>query len=148
MCSAAGWRRYAQSSRQTRCAVPELPYSKLVEANSRAIPEFDHNQTKYPLRGMHQSVSCTQCHVKSVFTNVGQSCQDCHADIHKRQLGANCEQCHTVRGWQVSVQQVQQHNNRFPLTGAHAAVDCDSCHKGAATGQFQTLSTQCYSCHT
>ena len=113
----------------------------------RAVPEFDHNQTKYPLRGMHTAVTCTQCHVKPVFTNVGQRCQDCHADIHKRQLGANCEQCHTVRGWQVSVQQVQQHNNRFPLTGAHAAVDCDSCHKGAANSQFQTMSTECYSCH-
>ena len=113
----------------------------------RAVPEFDHNKTRYPLRGMHESVTCTQCHVKQVFTNVGSRCQDCHADIHKRQLGANCEQCHTVRGWMVSIQQVQQHNNRFPLTGAHAAVDCDSCHKGAATSQFQTLSTDCYSCH-
>ncbi len=114
----------------------------------RAVPEFDHNQTRYPLRGMHQSVTCSQCHVKPVFTNVGQRCQDCHADIHRRQLGANCEQCHTVRGWQVSIQQIQQHNNRFPLTGAHAAVDCDSCHKGAASSQFQTMSTECYSCHS
>ncbi|MBZ5686791.1 MAG: hypothetical protein LAP86_17335 [Acidobacteriia bacterium] len=114
----------------------------------RGVPEFDHNQTKYPLRGMHQSVSCTECHVRPVFTNVGQRCQDCHADIHKRQLGANCEQCHTVRGWQVSVQQVQQHNNRFPLTGAHATVDCDACHKGAATSKFQTMATQCFSCHS
>ncbi|HLZ39362.1 MAG TPA: hypothetical protein VKQ11_00275 [Candidatus Sulfotelmatobacter sp.] len=113
----------------------------------RAVPEFDHNQTRYPLRGMHQSVTCVQCHVKPVFSNVGQRCQDCHADIHRRQLGANCEQCHTVRGWQVTVNQIQQHNNRFPLTGAHAAVDCDSCHKGAASSQFQAMSTECYSCH-
>lgn len=96
---------------------------------------------------MHQSVTCVQCHVKPVFSNVGQRCQDCHADIHRRQLGANCEQCHTVQGWQVSVKQIQQHNNRFPLTGAHAAVDCDSCHKGAASSQFQAMSTACYSCH-
>src|ERR1700686_4000512 len=114
----------------------------------RAVPEFDHNKTRYPLRGMHQSVTCVQCHVKPVFSNVGQRCQDCHADIHKRQLGANCEQCHTVRGWQVSVQQIQQHNNRFPLTGAHAAVACAACHKGAAQSQFQTMSTECYSCHS
>jgi hypothetical protein len=113
----------------------------------RAIPEFDHNRTRYPLRGMHQAVACTQCHIKPVFTNVGQRCQDCHADIHRRQLGANCEQCHTVRGWAISIRQVQEHNNRFPLTGAHAAVDCDSCHKGVASSKFQTLSTDCYSCH-
>jgi NMD protein affecting ribosome stability and mRNA decay len=113
----------------------------------RAVPEFDHNQTKYPLRGMHQSVACTDCHVRPVFTNVGQHCQDCHADIHKRQLGPNCDQCHTVRGWQISARQVQQHDNRFPLMGAHATVDCDLCHKGGATSQFQGLSTDCYSCH-
>jgi len=113
----------------------------------RAVPEFDHNQTRYPLRGMHAAVACTQCHAKMVFSNVGHSCQDCHADIHKRQLGANCEQCHTVRGWTVAIKDVQEHNNRFPLTGAHAAVDCDACHKGGANSKFQTMSTACYSCH-
>src|SRR6202049_2973241 len=129
----------------------DIPCQNCHTANAwrpiRAVPEFDHNQTRYPLRGMHQPVTCVQCHVKLLFTNVGHLCQDCHADIHKRQLGANGEHGHTVRGWTVSIQQVQQHNNRFPLTGAHAAVDCDSCHKNAANSQFQTMSTQCYSCH-
>jgi len=97
---------------------------------------------------MHQGVACTQCHTRMVFTNVGIKCADCHADIHRRQFGANCEQCHNVKGWNVSIQQIKQHQNRFPLIGAHAALDCDSCHKGAATGQFQGLSTQCYSCHS
>ena len=114
----------------------------------RAIPEFDHNQTKFPLRGLHQNVACAQCHTKSVFSNVGTKCADCHADIHKRQFGASCEQCHTVNGWNVSVKQINDHQNRFPLLGAHAALDCASCHTGAATGQFQGLSTQCYSCHS
>ena len=113
----------------------------------RAVPEFNHNQTHYPLRGLHQKVACTQCHVKPVFSNVGSRCQDCHADIHRRQLGANCEQCHSAGGWGVSIKEIQQHNNRFPLTGAHAAVDCDSCHKNAANSQFQTMSTACFSCH-
>ena len=96
---------------------------------------------------MHQGVSCTQCHTKPVFSNVGMGCADCHADIHKRQMGANCEQCHTVKGWHVSIQQINQHLNRFPLVGAHATVDCDACHRGAAVGQFQGLSTMCFSCH-
>jgi hypothetical protein len=113
----------------------------------RPVPEFNHDQTRYPLRGMHEGVDCTSCHSKMVFTNVGSKCEDCHADIHRRQFGSACESCHTVKGWTVSVQQIQQHQNRFPLIGAHAAVDCASCHKGAATGQFQGLSTQCYSCH-
>jgi hypothetical protein len=113
----------------------------------RSIPEFNHDKTNYPLRGMHEKVQCTQCHVKLVFANVGQKCSDCHADIHRGQFGANCESCHTVKGWKVSITAIRDHQNRFPLIGAHAAVDCESCHKGAATGQFQGLSTQCYSCH-
>jgi len=96
---------------------------------------------------MHEGVSCTQCHTKMVFSNVGKQCADCHADIHKGQMGANCEQCHNVKGWHVAVQQINQHLNRFPLIGAHATLDCDSCHKSAAVGQFQGLSTACVSCH-
>ena len=96
---------------------------------------------------MHEKVQCVECHTKLVFKNVGSACADCHADIHRRQFGANCEQCHTVNGWNVSVKAIQNHFNRFPLVGAHAALECDACHKAAATGQFQGLSTQCYSCH-
>ena len=113
----------------------------------KAVPEFDHNKTKYPLRGMHEKVQCTQCHVKPVFTDVGKNCQDCHDDIHRRQMGTNCAQCHTVQGWNIAVQQVKDHQNRFPLLGAHAAVQCEDCHKSAAVGQFQGLSTNCISCH-
>ncbi len=96
---------------------------------------------------MHEKVQCTQCHVKPVFTDVGKNCQDCHTDIHQRQMGTNCADCHTVQGWKIAVQQVKEHQNRFPLLGAHAAVQCEDCHKGAAVGQFQGLSTACISCH-
>jgi len=61
--------------------------------------------------------------------------------------GANCAQCHTVQGWNIAVQQVKDHQNRFPLLGAHAAVQCEDCHKSAAVGQYQGLSTACSSCH-
>ena len=113
----------------------------------RAVPEFDHNTTKYPLRGQHQGVSCTQCHAKPVFTNVGTNCSDCHADIHRRQMGANCEQCHSVKGWSLITQRAKEHDNRFPLVAGHAGLDCADCHKSEAVGQFQGLSIQCYSCH-
>jgi nitrate/TMAO reductase-like tetraheme cytochrome c subunit len=113
----------------------------------RAVLEFDHNKTAYPLRGQHEKVRCVECHAKPVFTDVGKNCADCHADIHLRKFGADCAQCHTVTGWQVSINQIKEHQNRFPLFGAHAAVQCDDCHKGAAVGQFQGLSTQCISCH-
>ena len=113
----------------------------------RSNPEFNHDQTGYPLRGMHIKVGCTQCHTNLVFKNVSKQCSDCHADIHRRQFGANCESCHTVMGWKVNLDSIKNHDNRFPLVGAHALVQCDQCHKNAASGQFQGLSTACYSCH-
>ena len=114
----------------------------------RVKPEFDHNtETSFPLRGLHEGVQCSQCHTNPVFSKVGKLCADCHADIHAGKMGAACQDCHTVRGWRVSVADVTNHFNRFPLLGAHAAVPCDSCHKGAATGVFYGLSTSCASCH-
>ncbi len=113
----------------------------------RAIPEFNHDTTRYPLRGMHQKVSCTGCHTKPVFTDVGKDCANCHADIHRGQFGANCAECHTPLGWQVSTQSIQNHFNRFPLLGAHAVVQCEECHKNAAVGNYLGLSTACSSCH-
>jgi hypothetical protein len=114
----------------------------------RAVPEFNHDSTRYPLRGMHEKVSCTGCHTRPVFTDVGKNCAACHADIHRAQFGTNCAQCHTVLGWQVSVQSISQHFNRFPLLGAHAVVECAECHKNAAAGIFVGLSTECITCHT
>jgi len=96
---------------------------------------------------MHQKVACTQCHTSLIFKNVSTSCSDCHADIHRGKFGANCESCHTVKGWNVSLDAIRNHQNRFPLVGAHALVECGECHKGAASGQFEGLSTACYSCH-
>ena len=99
----------------------------------RSFPEFDHGRTSFPLRGMHVGVTCTQCHVSLAFSNVGTTCATCHADIHRGQFGGRCEQCHTEKGWTISLQSVQNHQNRFPLVGAHAIVECESCHRGAAT---------------
>jgi hypothetical protein len=82
-----------------------------------------------------------------VFSNVGTTCSTCHADIHRGQFGGRCEQCHTASGWTVRIQNIQNHQNRFPLVGAHATAECESCHTGGATAQFSGLSTDCLSCH-
>lgn len=113
----------------------------------RPVPEFNHNETRFPLRALHVSVDCRQCHLKLVFSDVGGNCANCHADVHRRQFGGACEQCHSVKGWTVSVQSIRGHQNRFPLLGAHAAVECEACHKNAAAGQYVGLSTACSSCH-
>ena len=111
---------------------------------------FNHAQTNFPLRGQHDSVPCRDCHATLVFANIPTKCQDCHADLHRRKNGAECELCHNTNGWQVSIQSVNGHQDRFPLIGAHAAVDCYSCHKVGTVGQFNRfgLSTECISCHS
>lgn len=115
----------------------------------RSDAEFDHNHTGFPLRGMHLNAPCEGCHVDPILTHSGKQCQDCHVDIHRRRNGTQCDLCHRVNGWQVSVHSINEHQDRFPLIGAHAAVDCYSCHRAGAIGEFnrQGLSTDCVSCH-
>jgi hypothetical protein len=112
--------------------------------------EFNHSKTHFPLEGMHaRLVACPECHVSRVFRNVGSRCADCHADIHRRKNTALCEACHSVTGWQVLMPAINQHQDRFPLIGAHAIVDCGSCHKAGALAKTNRLglSTECVSCH-
>ena len=114
----------------------------------RRQPEFDHDrQTSFPLLGLHQGVDCENCHRNPVFSKAATRCSVCHADLHRGQFGPDCQSCHTVRGWKVSISAIQQHSNRFPLIGAHSAATCEDCHRGAATGVYTGLSTQCVSCH-
>lgn len=146
-CAANAQRQPSRSPHGTLNIPCENCHTSASWSPIRAIPEFNHDATRYPLRGMHEKVTCTGCHLKPVFTNVGKNCSDCHGDIHRAQFGANCAQCHTPLGWQVSVQSIQNHFNRFPLLGAHAVVECDQCHKNAAVGNYLGLSTACDSCH-
>jgi hypothetical protein len=115
----------------------------------RSDAEFDHGHTEFPLRGLHVKVPCGDCHVNPILANTGKQCQDCHVDIHRHKNGSPCDICHRVYGWQVSVHSINEHQDRFPLIGAHAVADCYSCHRAGAVGEFnrQGLSTECVSCH-
>jgi hypothetical protein len=113
----------------------------------RPFPDFDHNRTGFLIGGKHEGLDCRQCHVKLVFSNVGNQCADCHADIHRRQMGSNCEQCHSVRGWRELTKVINGHEDRFPLFGAHKTLQCEDCHRSAAVGLFKGLNTDCSFCH-
>jgi hypothetical protein len=113
----------------------------------RPSPDFDHGSTGFSLEGMHAGLYCRDCHSSLVFSDIGTECSDCHADIHRRRLGADCAGCHTIRGWDNITRNVGGHTDRFPLLGAHVALECESCHTSAAVGQFRGLRTDCDSCH-
>jgi hypothetical protein len=141
-------------------AATQSPHGKLdipcgtchTAADWKVIPRkirFNHTQTGFPLRGRHTTVACRDCHADLNFANTPDRCQACHADLHRRKNGAECELCHNTNGWQVSIHNINEHQDRFPLVGAHAVVDCYSCHKVGTVGQFNRfgLSTECISCH-
>jgi hypothetical protein len=156
VCTAASCAQQRDSAAQKRSPHGEKFNIPCQECHSeqgwkplRAKMEFKHSQTRFPLRGRHTEVQCVDCHADLKFSNVPQKCQDCHADLHRRKNGAECELCHNPNGWQVSIHNINEHQDRFPLIGAHAVADCYSCHKVGTVGQFNRfgLSTECVSCH-
>lgn len=103
------------------------------EAQERAF----HAKTRFPLQGAHASTPCTSCHGPfgrghpAKFKGLPfAQCTACHADAHGGQLAGKtgaCERCHTVAGFEPASFDPKSHD-RFPLTGAHAAVGCAECH--------------------
>ncbi len=109
---------------------------------------FFHNSTGFPLLGAHQSVFCRDCHTSLRFNHIATACADCHTDIHKAELGFSCENCHNTVSWENQREQYLQHlETNFPLIGAHAMLDCQSCHRNTQQGEFINISVECQACH-
>ena len=132
--------------------------------------EFDHSETKFPLRGKHANLKCTTCHASSTHTRNASgefgfhitrfhACMDCHTDAHAGQFArrkdhGKCESCHTEEGFLNVTFSIDQHRQtRFPLDGGHLAVPCASCHQSGkvqakSTRQFHWEGTvSCMTCH-
>jgi hypothetical protein len=111
----------------------------------RAVTNFNHNQTRFPLTGQHTKTRCAQCHTNGKLRGLPQTCNGCHTDPHKGRLGTSCDRCHTTASF-TSVASFDHDKTRFPLRGAHRNAKCDSCHtKGRALKW--TKFDQCSSCH-
>lgn len=124
---------------------------------------FDHDLTRYPLRGRHAALECAACHdpakawgAKPAFAR----CGDCHADAHAgraRLAGkpADCAACHDVRGFAPSTLPAAAHaKTAYPLEGRHAGVACAKCHLKAAPAVHGTAGVvmrprhaACADCH-
>ncbi len=133
---------------------------------------FNHNDTKYPLRGKHAKVKCSGCHdgekdpeahgfpapKSETFMRFApvehRSCLDCHKDAHDGKFGLRCQSCHVPDGWNVlrnvGGERAFHEKTDFPLKGAHMDVECKSCH-GPFPGirpQFKNLKHEtCGNCH-
>jgi nitrate/TMAO reductase-like tetraheme cytochrome c subunit len=117
------------------------------------ISQFDHNEARFALTGLHVEQTCESCHTPErvlegalagteVIRFRGlefETCESCHEDVHEGRLDElagvpqTCESCHGTEGW-------HQFDERFPedlfpheetgyaLIGAHESLDCESCH--------------------
>ncbi len=124
---------------------------------SWSIPDMmqKHQLTRFPLLGRHATVNCADCHATTSGTRyVGTptTCIGCHRTDVEQTTNPNhrlagfsndCSQCHTVSAF--SWGSGFNHDlTPFPLTGAHRAVACVSCH---TTSNFRAASTDCAVCH-
>jgi hypothetical protein len=111
---------------------------------------FDHEkETGYLLEGAHSQAACLRCHNDRgpVDAYVTRGCSGCHLDPHASSLGMDCGQCHSQISWEPTGLVGEHARTRFPLMGAHAIATCESCHPGAAAGQFRGAPLQCEICH-
>ncbi len=118
---------------------------------ARPSPKFDHGKY-FRLVGAHRTAACSGCHASLKFAedNTKKDCVACHQDVHAGELGADCVRCHTTRSFIDHARMKRAHaQTRFPLVGAHSAVDCDSCHSLQAQGhqRYVNVKTDCVACH-
>jgi len=132
-----------------------------------SLKEFEHRQTGCPLEGKHAGVACEKCHLPAnlrpeirsllkrqdpskTYLGLSGQCATCHEDYHKGQLGKDCARCHSVRDWK-DAKLFDHSKTRYPLTGLHAKVKCEQCHKPDAPGgpvRFKDMKfAACTDCH-
>ena len=108
--------------------------------------KFDHTaKTGFALQGKHQTLTCAGCHVKDLATALPKTCVGCHrsGDAHSGKLGTTCSDCHSSTQWS-GTRFDHTAIASFPLVGAHATLQCTSCHANGLTAQ---LGRDCTSCH-
>lgn len=112
--------------------------------------QFDHlKETGYPLEGAHSRAMCLRCHNDRgpAKAYAARGCAGCHVDPHRNQMGFECKRCHSQDDWRPANAIAQHAQTPFPLTGMHAALQCEQCHQRASAGDFKGAPINCVSCH-
>lgn len=131
------------------CKLCHTPHSWLVNNSTRI-----HQQSRFPLVGVHATVDCSQCHKSETFNRfdvLGTDCYNCHKEEYNATTQPNhissgystqCVDCHSVfsKEWIGT----GFNHNFFPLTQGHALSSCTQCHTSGNPGK---ISNECVSCH-
>ncbi|MGE5357296.1 MAG: hypothetical protein ACM3PT_13775 [Deltaproteobacteria bacterium] len=110
----------------------------------------NHNDF-YIIAGAHIPLDCVSCH-NGDYNNTPNNCFGCHSDDYntttdpdhaEEQFPVDCAVCHSQNAWSPAT---FDHNNVFPLTGAHAQIEnqCVLCHNGS----YNNTPNTCAGCHT
>ncbi len=110
---------------------------------------FTH--TGFSLTLGHSGLACSDCHTGGNYATTSTDCYSCHKANYLATTIPNhtavgypttCSTCHTLNpGWKPATFT----HTALPLTLGHAIPACTDCHKG---GNYTTIPTDCYSCHT
>lgn len=109
--------------------------------------KFDHNTTDFKLRGAHDKVACSTCHLPGKEAKkLPTACVDCHRadDPHKGRNGNRCQDCHNSNDWGKASFNHDK-DTRFPLRGPHAKATCNACHAGGVRKDAPVR--ECVACH-
>ena len=103
------------------------------------------------MTGGHLTATCASCHADGVYAGKSTTCVSCHRTNYDATrtpahaaagYSTDCTTCHTTTQWLGAT--FNHSTTQFPLTGAHQAVSCASCH---ADGVYRGKPTTCISCH-
>ncbi|MBX2805099.1 MAG: cytochrome C [Hyphomicrobiales bacterium] len=117
------------------------------ENSWRQNVDFDHDDSRFPLKSLHNLVLCEACHQTPSFKDAATECVSCHEDsFHENRFGDDCTLCHKPNGWP---RWTFNHDKQtdYPLTGKHQQVKCHLCHEKNVNARKVENSTRCYSCH-
>ncbi|MBK8555055.1 MAG: hypothetical protein IPL65_04450 [Lewinellaceae bacterium] len=140
-------------------ANPDCKLCHTVVAFQESTFGFDqHEKTDFPLQGAHMATPCFECHLADngqwKFVDLNGKCVSCHDNVHVGEIDPkfypdqNCTICHTTENW---VDNKFDHGlTSFKLSGVHAKIACEECHKKNdehQSGLFKDLDIKCLSCH-
>ena len=117
---------------------------------------FNHNLTRFPLKGKHKEVTCEKCHKTEIVNGKPRqkfkgllfaNCTACHHDVHENKFGQNCKKCHSEESFHAikGMSTFDHDKTDFKLIGKHKFVACKACHKTGLTDPVKH--NHCTDCH-
>ncbi len=106
--------------------------------------------SKFALKGKHKTAACADCHKNGQYAGTPPTCISCHLNDyngtndpnHKQaNYSTDCATCHGdgAQSWSGAS---ANHDQFWPLQGAHKTLTCNTCHS-----KGYNLPKDCYGCH-